>query len=194
MHRKHGIVSFVTVCGLTFLGAVLYLSSGAISPNLPTWHFGSFGLNFDHPIDYLVVQANKDFEELISQQTNGVSAAAATYRKRRGRHPPPGFDKWVAWAEERDSVMIEAFFDQIYEFVDCASLDWMRSLLTQDEGTWNRFGAWIPPRYALTLPRGPLYCQFAMEPYDVDRHYQCTTTIGSAGGRVCSSKYLSYLT
>lgn len=33
---------------------------------------------------------------------------------RRGRHPPPGFDKWVEYALNHDAVIVENFFDRIY--------------------------------------------------------------------------------
>jgi len=67
-----------------------------------------------HPIDELVRRADKDFEALLSRQTYGIHEAAEAYRKRRGRHPPPGYDKWVAFAEEVNATTIEDLFDQIY--------------------------------------------------------------------------------
>lgn len=37
------------------------------------------------------------------------------YLARRGRRPPPGFDKWHKRAVKTSSVIKEDFFDQIYE-------------------------------------------------------------------------------
>ncbi|RFU34271.1 hypothetical protein B7463_g2052, partial [Scytalidium lignicola] len=67
-----------------------------------------------HPIDELIEIGEKTFIDLIGKETNDLHAAAEEYRKRRGRHPPPGFDKWFAFAQEKKIVMVEDFFDQIY--------------------------------------------------------------------------------
>ncbi|KAL9083792.1 MAG: hypothetical protein Q9159_005580 [Coniocarpon cinnabarinum] len=67
-----------------------------------------------HPIDQLILEAEDYHNELMSKRTHGVHDAAQAYRQRRGRHPPPRFDKFVKWCEERDVVMVEDYFDQIY--------------------------------------------------------------------------------
>lgn len=67
-----------------------------------------------HPIDYLILNANKQFDHIMSRESHSLAAAAAAYRKARGRHPPPGFDQWYAFASERGAVMVEDFWDQIY--------------------------------------------------------------------------------
>jgi len=71
-----------------------------------------------HPIDDLVSNADENFERLLKRQTYNVSASAAAYRERRGRHPPPGFDRWMQYAIEHDCVVIEDFFDQIYRDIE----------------------------------------------------------------------------
>lgn len=67
-----------------------------------------------HPIDLLIENADKQFSDILSRQSYSLKDAAAAYRKRRGRHPPPGFDTWYRYAAERDAVMVEDFWDQIY--------------------------------------------------------------------------------
>jgi Glycosyl transferase family 90 len=67
-----------------------------------------------HPIYDLIAKAGGEYERLLGKQTNGLAQAAQAYRSRRGRHPPPSFDRWVAFAEAHDCLMIEDLFDRIY--------------------------------------------------------------------------------
>ncbi|KKK12233.1 hypothetical protein ARAM_006647 [Aspergillus rambellii] len=67
-----------------------------------------------HPIDHLIAAANKQWRTLLTQETHTLQNATAKYRQRRGRHPPPGFEEWYRFAKEKDAVMIEDLFDQIY--------------------------------------------------------------------------------
>lgn len=67
-----------------------------------------------HPIDTLIEKAGNVFDDLLKKESHDIKGAAAEYRKRRGRHPPPGFDLWHKFAEENGAVMVEDFFDQIY--------------------------------------------------------------------------------
>jgi hypothetical protein len=68
----------------------------------------------NHPIDDLIRNATREYEELLLKQTRQVDAGAKAYEERRGRRPPPGFDVWYKFAEEHDAVMVEDFFDRIY--------------------------------------------------------------------------------
>ncbi|KAH0529372.1 hypothetical protein TsFJ059_004126 [Trichoderma semiorbis] len=68
-----------------------------------------------HPIDKLVYEAQMNFAELTSKESKTVEEAAQAYRKRRGRHPPPGFDKWFEFARSKNAVIVEDFFDRIYQ-------------------------------------------------------------------------------
>lgn len=67
-----------------------------------------------HPIDGLIRAADQEFKQKIAKRTHTVKDAAAAYRKRRGRHPPPGFDRWFEYARVNDAVIVEDFWDQIY--------------------------------------------------------------------------------
>lgn len=67
-----------------------------------------------HPIDPLIQTAETEFAAKLSKSTQTLADAAAAYRKRRGRHPPPGFDKWYEFATERNTIIVEDFWDQIY--------------------------------------------------------------------------------
>lgn len=71
-----------------------------------------------HPIDDLVAQADSQHNDFLAKRSYTVNEAAAAYRERRGRHPPPSFDKWFSWAADRKTVVVEDFFDQIYSDLD----------------------------------------------------------------------------
>ncbi|KAK3391660.1 hypothetical protein B0T20DRAFT_85046 [Sordaria brevicollis] len=68
----------------------------------------------DHPIDARIQAAEKEFNDRLAKRTYTLADAAAAYRERRGRHPPPGFDKWFEFAKEKDAIIVEDFWDQIY--------------------------------------------------------------------------------
>ena len=68
-----------------------------------------------HPINDLMRKADEQFENLISKQTDTLENAAAAYRERRGRHPPPFFNKWFELAHDSHAVIVEDFFDPIYD-------------------------------------------------------------------------------
>ncbi|KAE8355554.1 hypothetical protein BDV28DRAFT_128673 [Aspergillus coremiiformis] len=68
-----------------------------------------------HPIDGLIDHAQQEWDQLLSKQVRHLADATAEYRRRRGRHPPPGFDQWFTFAQQKDAVMVEDLFDQIYD-------------------------------------------------------------------------------
>jgi len=67
-----------------------------------------------HPITTLILEAETYWHHLLSKRTHELRDAASQYRWRRKRHPPPGFDEWFQYAQERDAVIVEDLFDQIY--------------------------------------------------------------------------------
>ena len=67
-----------------------------------------------HPIDTLMKSAETTFQNWIAGRSSNVHAAAKSYRSRRGRQPPPGFDVWYEYAYKHDALIIEELFDQIY--------------------------------------------------------------------------------
>ena len=68
-----------------------------------------------HPIDALIRDAADQWDGLLRKETKGLEAAAEAYRERRGRHPPPRFDEWHRYAQERNALFIEDLFDRIYD-------------------------------------------------------------------------------
>ncbi|KAF4981851.1 hypothetical protein FZEAL_2430 [Fusarium zealandicum] len=67
-----------------------------------------------HPIDTLIHDAGKAHAELLSKESQTLEEAAQAYRKRRGRHPPPGFDKWFEFAKANNAIVVEEFWDQVH--------------------------------------------------------------------------------
>src|SRR5438046_905268 len=67
-----------------------------------------------HPIDTLIRASDKQFKSLLLRQSYDLKSAAAEYRRQRGRHPPPGFDAWFEFAQEKEAIIVECFWDQIY--------------------------------------------------------------------------------
>lgn len=72
--------------------------------------------NPTHPIKKLMIDAREEHDiTLETKRTYNTSATAARYRELRGRHPPPGFDKWVEAAVAADAILVEEYFDRIYK-------------------------------------------------------------------------------
>ncbi|OAA67335.1 capsule associated protein [Niveomyces insectorum RCEF 264] len=67
-----------------------------------------------HPIDHRIAAARTAHDTLLTRRSHTVADAAIRYRNRRGRHPPPGFEAWMAYAINHDAVIVEEFFDRIY--------------------------------------------------------------------------------
>lgn len=72
------------------------------------------GTDKAHPIDRLIYNAQLQFAEIVSKESKNVENAAQAYRKRRGRHPPPGFNVWYEFAQNNSAIVVEDFFDQVY--------------------------------------------------------------------------------
>lgn len=64
-----------------------------------------------HPIDSLIRDAALQSEAWLAQATTSktLQEAAANYRRRYHRHPPPGFDAWYSFAKEKSSLIIDDF-------------------------------------------------------------------------------------
>lgn len=67
-----------------------------------------------HPIEELIRTGNTYFDDLLRKETFDLGAAARRYREVRGRHPPPGFDKWYQYAKKNNVIFVEDFWDQLY--------------------------------------------------------------------------------
>lgn len=71
-----------------------------------------------HPIDILINQADTQLDYWSSRDSGDAATAARRYRKVRGRHPPPGWDRWCEYALRTQSPINEELFDQIYKDIE----------------------------------------------------------------------------
>src|SRR5215469_1676511 len=88
-------------------------TSPETQPTQPHYPFDEHGLT--HPIGQLIRKARDQWSCVLAKRSHDLPTAAYRYRERRGRHPPPGFDAWVNWALRHEAVVIEDFFDRIYD-------------------------------------------------------------------------------
>ncbi|KAL7425261.1 hypothetical protein Q5752_000949 [Cryptotrichosporon argae] len=65
-----------------------------------------------HPVYQLVRDARDAWDAKIAAQSTTLAGAVAEYRRRHGRAPPRGFDKWWAWVCEH-GVELPDEYDQI---------------------------------------------------------------------------------
>jgi hypothetical protein len=114
VHRKQINIFLTSLCILTAIW--WFAHSSSIPANVPTdEHLTRQHAQIHHPLDDLIDEARKAHKNRVSQGSTSFHGAVYTYRQRRRRHPPPGFDKWYARALLSKSIITESFFDQIYE-------------------------------------------------------------------------------
>lgn len=66
-----------------------------------------------HPVDQLIRSSEKSWMQTLGSQSQSLEAAVAEYRRRYQIPPPPHFDKWYAFAKERNVQLIDEY-DTIY--------------------------------------------------------------------------------
>ncbi|KAF2275260.1 uncharacterized protein EI97DRAFT_363582, partial [Westerdykella ornata] len=80
-------------------------------------------LSSRHLISRLIDDSQQSFARTLASAASSLPDAAAKYRVRRGRHPPPGFETWYSLAQSYNAVIVEQFWDQI-----CEDLEPLRGL------------------------------------------------------------------
>ncbi|KAI1382709.1 glycosyltransferase family 90 protein [Hypoxylon trugodes] len=110
---RYAVIAFLI--SITFSGVFLFRRPEGFLRDGGSHYFEYFwNQTANHPIDQLISDAHTFHENLLKQQSFDIPTAAARYRDRRGRHPPPGFDAWFKYAVEHDAIVVESFFDRIY--------------------------------------------------------------------------------
>ncbi|OAA55465.1 Lipopolysaccharide-modifying protein [Cordyceps fumosorosea ARSEF 2679] len=109
----------VLVLPLVFFGLCLFILQPLRHKPYPGITKLATTKNLDpHPIDQLISNATRHFEQLLSRRSFTLEDAAARYRERRGRHPPPGFDAWFRQATKDNAIIVEEFFDRIHHDIN----------------------------------------------------------------------------
>ena len=139
---RYSIAAFLGVFLIT--NYVLWNDSKAWE--IPT----SLSFGFKHPIKKLMIDARLKQEALLEKRSFDVNTAAARYRERRGRHPPPGFEQWFEAAIEDGALVVEDYFDRIYKDV---TPYWALEpeVLTERASSWH-FG--VKVRNGTAMPNG----------------------------------------
>lgn len=68
-----------------------------------------------HPIDDLVSAAEAEYQETLAKAALNLKDAEKAYLNRRGRRPPPRFGVWYEYAQRHNCIIVEDFFDRIYD-------------------------------------------------------------------------------
>jgi len=114
--RPSTLLRYLVPALLITLTFYLLTEHGNLTPPVSPFVFSTWRKHrpSGHPIDALIKDADKTFADKLARSTHTLPDAAAAYRKRRGRHPPPGFDKWHEFAQAQNAIIVEDFWDQIY--------------------------------------------------------------------------------
>ncbi|KAL2827338.1 glycosyl transferase family 90-domain-containing protein [Aspergillus cavernicola] len=67
----------------------------------------------DHPISILAYDASQAFNKTLTRQSTSLDEAVTEYRRRYNMPPPPHFDKWFEFAQQRNTTLIDEY-DTIY--------------------------------------------------------------------------------
>ena len=68
-----------------------------------------------HPIIPLIREAREKWHKKLTSQSWTFDRATRTYKSRYGRAPPPGFDKWFAFATQGRNHSLVDEYDQLME-------------------------------------------------------------------------------
>ena len=69
-----------------------------------------------HPIQELIDNAEKDFQKIETRQSRTLDDAVKEYQRRYGMTPPPKFDEWYKFANDRGVKLIDEY-DTIYHSI-----------------------------------------------------------------------------
>lgn len=111
--RLAQLASVTTFVFFAFSILNLYRRPSFYTPETHFFHLDFAKGETTHPIERLVIDTHAIHHGWLKRQPLDLHNAADLYRDRRGRHPPPGFDAWYAYAKAHDAIIVESFFDRI---------------------------------------------------------------------------------
>lgn len=114
----HFIVVAAILCAISFIFFALFFDTSTVYSLRRRPHIPNNPHKIDqrtHPINDLILESGNTLHSLLAKESHNLEAATKAYRERRGRLPPPGFDKWFEFAKTNAAVIVEDFFDQIYD-------------------------------------------------------------------------------
>jgi len=89
-------------------------TSNSSLPKFTSWHddnnFDNFQEPIDsHPISTLMKEADEKWLEYDETRSTTFKETVSKYRRKHGRHPPPGFKDWYQYARDRNVHNIDDF-------------------------------------------------------------------------------------
>ncbi|KAL8946703.1 MAG: hypothetical protein Q9222_006937 [Ikaeria aurantiellina] len=131
--RKRVVFLFIAFCAVFAVVANFFVFLGLSGadiksqfsqiplPRLPLrpWHReekveGPYEPRDGHPISQLMAKANKEWTAYENSRSTTFRQTVSKYRRRYGRHPPPGFKEWYQFARKKNVHNIDDF-DQIMD-------------------------------------------------------------------------------
>lgn len=112
--RGRGVVAVALVVGMMLVSGVYVLHTHQYGSALrrPV-SAPAVDTITQHPIPVLIKEAEDRFTAMVNRQSKTLAEAVAEYKRRYNMPPPPNFDKWFAFAQERNVPMIDDY-DMIY--------------------------------------------------------------------------------
>jgi hypothetical protein len=107
--RNNGLLIFIYVPVVFFiagLSAGHYNTYHDVSATSSSW---SATTRYQHPITRLMHDAEETFRSKLSRQSKTLTKAVSEYKRRYGRNPPKGFDRWFQFAKENDFLLVDEF-------------------------------------------------------------------------------------
>ena len=110
--RSHN--ALLTILGLAAIFSVFLLHALFVPGSQTLFHLpGTARLRTEHPVEGLVLNAERDFNTTRKRQSGSLAEAVKEYKHRYGLAPPPHFDAWYDFATERNVRLIDEY-DGIY--------------------------------------------------------------------------------
>jgi hypothetical protein len=155
--------------------ALARLSSEINTDSHDQSHVGSldaFNIPGKHPIESLIGVGKAKLKRLTREHSDTLDQAVAAYVRRRGRLPPKGFDAWFKYAQSKSALVVEEFWDPIYEDLmplRTISPQVLKRVASSYKGKLSiQDGALLPLASFWLNPFAQLVAPFAMDLPDMD--------------------------